>query len=387
MGVMLTLPSIAPSLRVRDPAYTRATAMKPVTVAIFHRSTGDDDAPCSRLLAEARARLADYQAVLFRRAGADRVLVAPGIQPGESSWGRALARLVAAERIRGLVVLGSGAGARLRLDDARHLVVMAASPGRRAATNNRYSSDVCALSDSAALLDLPPLPGDNALPRWLEESAAFEVHELPGRARLAFDLDSPLDLAILAASDAAFPRPLRALAREHALTVPRLHDLRAVAANPRRELLVFGRCSSRTMAWLERNVPCRVRLLAEERGLRASTPVALAAQSNVPGRQRPPRATLGRLLATRDPGALSETVGEFADGAVIDSRVLLADRLGPEEEAWPTAKDRFASDLLRADAVKDPWLRAVTAAAAASAIPILLGGHTLVGPGVPLLLR
>ena len=357
-------------------------------MVIFHRSAGPDDPPLSRLLADARERLAGYQGELFRRAGADRVLVAPGARRGDRSWGRTLAELVAAERIRGLVVLGSGAGVRLRLDEARRLVTAASSPGRHAVTNNRYSSDLCAVSDAATLADLPPLPGDNALPRWLEESAGFEVDELPARARLAFDLDSPLDLAILAASAAAFPRPLREFAHEHGLTVPRLDDLRAVAANPRRELLVFGRSPSRTMAWLERNVPCRVRFLAEERGLRASTPLALGAVvSTLPARRRPPRATIGRLLAAHGPGALADIVGELADGALIDSRVLLADHLGPEEDAWPAAEDRFASDLLRTGDVKDRWLRAVTASAAASPVPILLGGHTLVGPGLPLLLR
>ncbi len=361
--------------------------MRPVTVVIFHRPAGRDDPPLSRLLAEARERLAGHQAALFQRAGADRVLVAPGTPRQDPSWGRTLAGLVTAERIRGLVVLGSGAAVRIRPGDARRLVAAASAAGRHAATNNRYSSDLCALSDAAPLADLPPFPGDNALPRWLEESAGFEVDELPARARLAFDLDSPLDLAILAASGAAFPRPLRALAHEHGLAVPRLDDLRAVTANPRRELLVFGRSPSRTMAWLERSVPCRVRFLAEERGLRASTPLALGPFATVPARQRPPRATLGRLLAAHGPGALAQIVGELADGALIDSRVLLADHLGPEEDAWPPAEDRFASDLLRADAVEDHWLRAVTASAAASPNPILLGGHTLVGPGLPLLLR
>ncbi len=34
----------------------------------------------------------------------------------------------------------------------------------------------------------------------------------------------------------------------------------------------------------------------------------------------------------------------------------------------------------------DPWLRALTASAAAAPIPIVLGGHTLVGPGVRLVI-
>ena len=65
--------------------------------------------------------------------------------------------------------------------------------------------------------------------------------------------------------------------------------------------------------------------------------------------------------------------------------MLLAHRLGVDESAWPSAEDRFASDLLLPERVADPWLRALTASALAAPIPVLLGGHTLVGPGLRLL--
>ena len=71
---------------------------------------------------------------------------------------------------------------------------------------------------------------------------------------------------------------------------------------------------------------------------------------------------------------------------MVDSRVLLAHRLGPDEAAWPPAEDRFASDLLLHEQIADPWLRELTRAAAEAPIPVLLGGHTLVGPGVRLAL-
>ena len=67
--------------------------------------------------------------------------------------------------------------------------------------------------------------------------------------------------------------------------------------------------------------------------------------------------------------------------------MLLAHRLGADERGWPPPEDRFASDLLLADRVRDPWLRELTAAAAGADVPILLGGHSLVGPGVRLALR
>jgi hypothetical protein len=61
--------------------------------------------------------------------------------------------------------------------------------------------------------------------------------------------------------------------------------------------------------------------------------------------------------------------------------------VGAAAAGWPSAEDRFASDLLRADDVKNPWLRELTASAVAAPIPILLGGHTLVGPGVRLVVE
>lgn len=362
--------------------------MPGLLVAIFHQPPRDGDGPLTALLAEARGRLVEGQAQLFDRAGADRVLILPGREEGgRESFGARLARLIAEEGAStGLIVMGSGAVPLLRRPDALRLVQAASSPGRVAMTNNRYSSDVCAISDTAALRDLPALPSDNALPRWLEERAGFRVDDLAGRDRLAIDLDTPLDLALLSLVPSA-PRPLLALAAERHLSVPRLGELRALAADPRRELLVFGRSGSRTFRWLERNVRCRVRFLAEERGLRASSPLAIGGEAARGEQARPPASTIGTLLEERGPEALATIVDQLADGAIVDTRVLMASRYGADENGWPSPEDRFASDLLRVDEIGDPWLRALTQAAAAATIPILLGAHTLVGPGIPVLLR
>ena len=93
------------------------------------------------------------------------------------------------------------------------------------------------------------------------------------------------------------------------------------------------------------------------------------------------------MLDRDGPESLAATVGRLADAALIDTRVLLAHRHGAEERAWPPAEDRFASDLLMAESIGDPWLRALTESAATSPAdrPILLGGHTLVNGGLRLL--
>ena len=96
------------------------------------------------------------------------------------------------------------------------------------------------------------------------------------------------------------------------------------------------------------------------------------------------------------PDALARLVSRLADAAVIDTRVLLAHRLGPDESAWPPPEGRFASDLLLPGSIADPWLRALTESAAGAAAPsatttplsdhpVLLGGHTMVNGGLRLL--
>ena len=196
-----------------------------------------------------------------------------------------------------------------------------------------------------------------------------------------------------AAADPALPLgPLRAA----------IAGVRAVATDRRAELLVAGRVSAAGLGHLEAATACRVRALVEERGLRASSPLAVGeaaaapmphpaadpARSTAPtgGRDpRPPASILGVVLDRDGPEGLVAIVERLADAAVVDTRVLLAHRLGADERGWPPLEDRLASDLLLADRVADPWLRSLTAAAAGSDRPILLGGHSLVGPGLRLL--
>lgn len=354
--------------------------MQPVTVRIFHAEPGPSAGPLERRLADARRALAERHVDRFRAAGAADVTVVAG-PPDDTPLGARLRQLVAKEHPRGLVVLGSGAIPLARRRDIRAFVDAAARDDPFVLANNRYSADVVAIARPDALLGLPDLPSDNALPRWLEEVVRHEVTDLGRRRRLAIDLDSPADLLLL-------PDALREQLTDRSplagSVAARLAAVAAVAADRRGELVVAGRTSGRTVRWLERRVPARVRALIEERGLRASTSLAVGDGGR---RVRPPRSVLGLVLDHAGPDALGPILAELGDAAVVDTRVLLAHRLGPVERAWPPAEDRFASDLLLPEAVADPWLGALTASALAAPIPIVLGGHTLVGPGLPLVLR
>jgi hypothetical protein len=357
----------------------------PVAVRIFHPGAPPTRSALATWLHAAKTGLAERHARRFQRVGAEdvRVVVDPS---GRRSFGARL-RTLAGELagFDGLVILGSGALALATTADLRRFVAAARQPGR-ALANNCFSADIVAIGGLNVLGSLPNLRTDNALPRWLAEVAAYRVADLRASWRLGVDLDSPLDVILTGLDRRHGTAPPRGI--DPAPQRARLAGLRQVAADPGAELLVAGRTSAGTLSWLERRAGCRVRALVEERGLRASVDAALVRDRPRPSNPagRPPASVLGALLERDGPEALGPILARLADGAVVDSRVLLAHRYGRDESAWPPAADRFASDLLLPDQVGDPWLRALTASAAAAPIPVVLGGHTLVGPGLRLAL-
>jgi hypothetical protein len=352
-----------------------------VGVIILHGEAGPAAGPLERWLVDARRELAERQRAAFMAAGATEARVVAGV-PDDRPFGAVLRELARPFAGAGLVVLGSGSIPLATATDRRSLVAAAAASTPSALTNNRYSSDVVAIACAEVLADLPDLRSDNALPRWLAEVAGYRIEELPAR-RLRVDVDDPLDLVLIRRARPSvsrrIPPGIDASRVEAALS-----GVAAVARDPAAELVVAGRSSSASLAWLERHAAARVRAVIEERGLRASD---LAAASARPGRRRPPSSVLGAVLDRDGPGAFGAIMARLADAALVDSRVLLAHRLGADERRWPRAEDRFASDLLLHERITDPWLGALTRSAFEAPIPIVLGGHTLVGPAIRLALR
>lgn len=344
--------------------------MTDVSVAILHPEPGPEAGPLVRAVADARAGLAEQHRAGFLAAGAARarVLAAP---PDDIPFGARLRGLLDDVGPGGLVVLGSGAVPLLTAADRRSFVAAAAADRPGALANNRYSADIVAIARARdAVAEVPDLSSDNMLPRWLDEVAGVPVVDLRRRWRLGVDIDGPLDLVLLGGR---WSSGLAVADRERVAT--RLGAIRDVVADGAAEVVVAGRTSPGTLTWLERSGAARTRAIIEERGMRTSRPGQRAAAS-----------VLGALLDRDGPSSLGEHLARLGDAAILDSRVLLAHRLGADQRRWPFAEDRHASDLLLHERIADPWLRDLTQAAAEASIPVLLGGHTLVGPGLRLAL-
>ena len=344
--------------------------MSRVVALILHAPLAPGGGPLVRAFEAIRREQATRHSEGFAAAGADSIL---DDDPTPMSFGERVRRVVAREEPHGIVVLGSGSIPIAGLPERSLFVGVAAGPAGHAVANNRYSADAVALAGAAVLAHLPDVASDNGLPRWLATEAGMTVRDLRTRWRLQLDLDSPLDALLIA------PEPTAERLAAEGIDTAAVHDaIRAVERTTRdasRELIVAGRASAAGLDLLERTTASRTRALIEERGFRTR----LAGQ-------RPVRSALGLVLDRDGPAGFGARLAELGDAAIVDSRVLVAHRFGADEAGWPSPDDRYASDLLLPERIADPWLRELTRSARDAPIPVLLGGHTLVGPGLRLVL-
>lgn len=355
-----------------------------------------DDMPFGSYAAVAHTGQRLLAAELSRRFGALGCAVAPlapvDPPPGDRfHWGRwfsagARAALASAERERRPVdALGyAGAGSLALADDA--LLDALSTPVRgEVVGNNRYSADAFVVAGDlgAAIRALEHCASDNLAVRCLA-GAGFTERDLASSRWSRFDVDTPLDLALLRLATrlptsrrpegvvAAFME-MATLPGGRALEVPHLAEVGDVLRDREAQLVVAGRIPSSAWAYLETESACRVRCFIEERGMRAATDHA-------------PRSLLADWATRLGPADLIGELARLGDAVILDTRVLMAALAGsPDAATWPPKEERFASDFGDASAIETPWLAELTTAAAASPVPVVLGGHALVSDGLHIL--
>ena len=356
---------------------------------------GRSTAPAGSYAAVATTGQGLLAAELSRRFGAAGAIVSrlPVHTDAASSfhwgaWFTAAARAARREaHVAGRPVLTigyAGAGSLALLgDDA--LAMLTSPPAGAVVANNRYSADAFAVAGDldAALDALAGCETDNAAVRRLEE-AGLDSRDLGASDWSRFDVDTPLDLALLRLATrlhgtrvldgmvTAFLEEAR-LPAGGGLEVPHLAAIGEVIRSREAQLLVAGRIPSSAWAYLETESACRVRCFIEERGMRSS-------------RDHVPRSLLADWAMRLGPADLVGELATLADAVILDSRVLMAARAGSSDAAtWPPEEERFASDFGDRARVTTDWLAELTSAAAEASVPVLLGGHALVSDGLRLL--
>jgi hypothetical protein len=294
----------------------------------------------------------------FHAEGAD--ILADRTQPFH--FGQELSRIIREKKLDRVCTIGAGAGALLSIGDLRGIREDLESSEMLVLSNNSYSADLVAFTPASALdaIDLPAT--DNPLPRRLHQQAGLASRQLDKSAATLLDVDTPTDAALLVRHPSC-PAELRPLAAWQDVLAGRIDALMRLVTTPDKELLVAGRVGAPVWTFIETQTACRVRMLAEERGMQA-------AGRDVSGDAR---SALGFLYEDVGARAFFAKMGELCDGMLFDSRVLFA------HMRWrPGADERFASDLFMADRIAAAPLREFTLAARGASFPLLLGGHTLV---------
>ncbi len=343
------------------------------------------DTPVERMVAQARQAITlDTVDKALRVAAFERIVVAtdsPALAdalrgqpvaieldpPGQPfHFGRRLRELIAQYGIERLFYMGGGSGPLLPADEMARIADELTAADRLLIANNFYSTDFAAFTPAAILDRAAPPATDNALGWLLGEDLGLPIRELPRTAASQFDMDTPTDLITLKAHPAVGPHTRRVLDRL-ALDTAHVDAALPLFRDRQAMVVVAGRVSAATWAYLESETACQVRVFSEERGMRASRRLA---QGQV-------RSLLGYLLDEVGVGRFFERLAELGQAAFLDSRVLFAHR-----GLWPSASDRFHSDLRQPERIADPFVRDFTAAAIAAPIPVVLGGHSLVAGGM-----
>lgn len=288
--------------------------------------------------------------------------------PPDSSFhfGQYLVRLIERYALHRCFYVGGGAGPLLSASTLDSVARAILDAERMLVTNNFYSSDWAAFVPTTELMRFPLPDTDNQLAWVLGEDAGLPIRELPRTAATQFDVDTPMDLITLAAHPDAGPHT-RAFLDSLDLDTTAIDAALPLMLDRDATILVAGRISSATWHYLERETACSTRILSEERGMRAS------------GRQSrgEVRSLLGYLLSEVGMDRFFEILATMGQALFLDNRVLFA-----HQRMWPTASDRFHSDLGQPEKVTDPFVRALTRAAMDAPVPVIMGGHSLVAGGM-----
>jgi len=224
-------------------------------------------------------------------------------------------------------------------------------------SNNAQSADLVAFRPASSINDINLPTMDNMLANYLRDEAGFEMELMPMSLGIYFDLDTPTDILILAASSFTGERTRMAVEKLD-LDLGRIIRAKKVLGGYYEDIILMGRIGAPIIAHLNLNLKCRLRIFSEE--------------------------SMGEVTALM--GFFIEEVGinkffrymeKIAACAFIDSRVLFA-----HFKLKLTEKERFYSDLGMYDRLDDPFAREFTLQSVESSIPVILGGHSLVSGGL-----
>lgn len=319
--------------------------------------------------------------VLINELKGKSIIIEPDEPQKKFHFGKKLKELINKYKIEKLFYMGGGSGVLLKIGDLKNIIKTIldkdnivnklnkdkiSDKNKILITNNLYSTDFIAFSPANIINSIEPFNNDNEIAWILRNNCNFQNISLPRNAATQLDIDTPIDLLTIK-NHPALSKNVKNYIESLDINTTKIEKALKYFAIEDSNVLIAGRTNSDVWSYLENNTACRVRLFAEERGMRAS------------GRQKREevRSLLGFYLQEFGVKKFFEIIDQIADAAFIDSRVILS-----HFKMWPSDNDRFYSDLLKPEKISEPFLREFTYEALNASIPIVLGGHSLVSGGL-----
>ena len=309
------------------------------------------------------------------------IIIEPDKPQKKFHFGKKLKELINKYEIDKIFYMGGGSGVLLKIEDIKNIINTILDKDKIVnklnkdeisdkkkifITNNLYSTDFIAFSPANIINSIELFNNDNEIAWILRNNCDFQGISLPRNAATQLDIDTPIDLLTIK-NHPALSKNVKNYIEIFDINTTKIEKALKYFAIEDSNVLIAGRTNSDVWSFLENSTACRIRLFAEERGMRAS------------GRQKREevRSIFGFYLQEFGIKKFFKTLSQLGDAAFIDSRVILS-----HFKMWPSDNDRFYSDLLKPEKISDPFLKEFTYEAINASIPIVLGGHSLVSGGL-----
>lgn len=287
-------------------------------------------------------------------------------ESGPFHFGRSLRQIVSDTRADGVLCMGGAAAPFMSVTELRQMALGLRGGGGLFYTNNPQSSDVVAFAPATAVYGIEPPDRDNSLGTALKEEAGLRRVLLPHSIGVHFDLDTPADALIMSLSSQTGPHT-REYLRKLGWSTDVLRRAIDAMTHTNCELGLIGRVNPAVMTHINSHTFCRLRVFSEERGMKALRREEEGLVVSL----------LGHFISRLGIDEFFACLSQTCDVVFIDTRILFA-----HFKLTLTEEERFTSDLGLWQQLEQPFLRQFTRAASGAAIPVVLGGHSLVTGGM-----
>ena len=186
--------------------------------------------------------------------------------------------------------------------------------------------------------------------------------KMPVSLGSVFDIDTPNDFAILSKITNNSGNIGNYISNSIFKNID-LNKFIKVLSSKSSEIFVYGRINPLNLYMAEKNIPCKIRFLSEERGLKI--------------RGKASSSLLKYFFKSENFDNLFKLFENICDGGIFDTRIIFSLFAGEYEQ-----EDVYLSDMKIWQKIKNPFIKFFTKKIAESKIPIILGGHSVVNGGL-----